>query len=82
MVLVNLPRFTIGFPNSYQWHDCVGLGLKGEMTSLNISTVTGSENHLDTQRVHIGIESRGGTSSQIIRAWTKQSITPGLKVIN
>ena len=24
MVLVNLPRFTIGFPNSYQWHDCAG----------------------------------------------------------
>ena len=51
------------------------------MTSLKISTVTESEN-LDTQRVQVGIESRDGTFSQIIRAWTKQSITPGLKVIN
>ena len=57
------------------------LGLKGEMTSLKISAVTGSEN-LDKQRVQVGIESRDGTFSQIIRAWTKQSITPGLKVIN
>ena len=57
------------------------LGLKGEMTSLTISTVTGSKN-LDTQRLHVGIESRDGTFSQIIRVWTKQSITPSLKVIN
>ena len=57
------------------------LGLKGEMTSLKISTVTGSEN-LDTQGVQACIESRDGTFSLIIRAWTKQSITPGLKVIN
>ena len=51
------------------------------MTSLKISTVTRSEN-LDTQRVQVGIESRGGAFSQIIWAWTKQSITPDLKVIN
>ena len=25
MVLVNLPRFTVGFPNSYQWHDRAGV---------------------------------------------------------
>ena len=56
------------------------LGLKEDMTSLKISTVTGSQT-LDTQRVQVGIESRDGTFSQIIRAWTKQSITPGLKII-
>ena len=61
------------------------LGLKREMTSLKISTITGSET-LDKQRVQVGIKSRdgtfSGTFSQIIRAWTKQSITPGLKGIN
>ena len=41
------------------------LGLKGEMTSLKISTITRSET-LDTQRVQIGIDSRDGTFSQII----------------
>ena len=57
------------------------LGLKGEMASLKISTVGGDET-VDTQLVQVGIESNEGTFSQMIRAWTKQSITSGLKVIS
>ena len=70
-----------GRKGTYIWEDIAEyLGLKGEMASLKILTLTGSE-ILDTQRVQVGTESRDGTFSQIIRAWTKQSITPSLKVI-
>ena len=57
------------------------LGLKGEIDHLRVSTLMGSTT-LDTQRVNLYIESSDGKFGQVISAWTKESVMPGLKVVD
>ena len=57
------------------------LGLKGEIDHLRVSTLMGSTT-LDTQGVNLYIESSDGKFGQVISAWTKESVIPGLKVVD
>ena len=54
---------------------------QGEIDHLRVSTLTGSTT-LDTQRVNLYIENSDGKFGQVISAWTKESVTPGLKVVD
>lgn len=57
------------------------LGLEGKIDHLKVTTLTGSTS-LDTQRVNLYIESCDGNFGQVISAWTKQTVTPGMKVVD
>ena len=71
-----------GSTATYIHEDVVNyLGLKGEIDHLRVSTLTGSTT-LDTQRVNLYTESSDGKFGHVISAWTNESVTPGLKVVD